>query len=111
MVGCSSVASDEGILWHAKSRGAFGLTVVGHTDERVTKSLITIAESIEVNKYQGINRLTVLPIRVESSTSEFHINNVTKSLICNMTQTIKLTDSSKNQIVSTIPTMGNNHVI
>ncbi|WP_229216168.1 hypothetical protein [Enterococcus faecium] len=46
MVGCSSVASDEGILWHAKSRGAFGLTVVGHTDERVTKSLITVAESI-----------------------------------------------------------------
>ncbi|MGG5357922.1 MULTISPECIES: hypothetical protein [unclassified Enterococcus] len=111
MVGCSSVAGDEGIAWRAKTRGAFGLTIVGHTDERVTKSLVTAAEPINDNKYQGINRLTVLPIRVESSMSEFHINNVTNSLICNMTQTIKLTDSSRNQIMSTIPDMGNNHIV
>lgn len=95
LVGCSSAFSETGIDWSAKNRGASGLTVSGHTDERVTTCLKTSSQN-----NNEVSKVTLLPVRLESSISNIDLASSTLSTIYAANQIVILKNSSRNIIFS-----------
>lgn len=104
MTGCSSAFGDNAVVFEAVGRTIQGLTIVGQTNEEITGRALKT-----VNTNQSISQITVLPIRSQSGSGTFLLDNVTQSTIYSLNAVVDVINgSSQNTIFTTDYTKVNN---